>query len=81
MSITYKQYGNTALIFENGKAICTATFEDGVWTSNFQRQVNETRLPEHLRRNAGATLDRLCFEMSVRGLGCWYGGRVEDLWA
>jgi hypothetical protein len=85
MMYTYKQYGTSALIFEDGKAVCTATFEGGVWKSSFQRQVNETRHPAHPSQgcwqNWGDTLERLCFEMSVRGLGCWYGGRVERVWA
>jgi hypothetical protein len=78
MNITYKQHGATALILEDGKAICTALYADGVWTANFHRQTNETRF----RANQGGcsdhhtatTLDRLCFEMAVRPHGCWAGG-------
>lgn len=34
MRFTYKQYGSVALIYEDGKAVCTAQFKDGLWEAD-----------------------------------------------
>lgn len=79
---TYRQYDSVALIYEDGKAFCTAKLSDGVWTANFQRQENETRfqrdLQDPLYTVSGESLDYLTRELALRPRGDWI--RSDTAW-
>lgn len=65
---TYRQYGTVALIIEDGRAICTAKFDDGLWEVFTYPLVGEKGSPLYQCRpsSGGRTLDELVAEFEQR---------------